>query len=136
MDAPGVGGIGGTFGGNPLACAAALAVLDIIEHEGLAARALAIGETVMERFAALQRRFAFVGDIRGLGAMCGLEIVDPETGRPDAPMASRITGEALKHGLLIMTASGNVLRTLMPLVISDEELRRGLDALERAMSEV
>lgn len=136
MDAPGVGGIGGTFGGNPLACAAALAVLDVIDEEGLAQRALKIGEAVMERFNSLKRQFEFVGDVRGLGAMCGLEIVDPETGKPDALMASRITGEALKHGLLIMTASGNVLRTLMPLVISDETLKRGLDALESAMSEV
>lgn len=136
MDAPGVGGIGGTFGGNPLACAAALAVLDVIEEERLAERALQVGATVMDRFASMKGRFRFVGDVRGLGAMCGLEVVDPVTGKPDAATASRISAEALKRGLLIMTASGNVLRTLMPLVIRDDELKRGLDALEEAMSVV
>jgi len=136
MDAPGVGGIGGTFGGNPLSCAAALAVLDIIEEEGLAERAREIGERVLTRFRALQQRHAFVGDVRGLGAMCGLEIVDPSSKRPDAPRAARLCEAARQRGLLIMTASGNVLRTLMPLVIRDEELDRGLDALEAAMADV
>ena len=136
MDGPGVGGIGGTFGGNPAACAAALAVLDIIEQEGLAERAEQIGDVVMTRFAKLQKRFPFAGAARGLGAMCGLEIINPTTGEPDAGMAAKIGAAALERGLLIMTASGNVLRTLMPLVIKDEELDRGLSALEAAMQYV
>jgi len=134
MDAPQVGGIGGTFGGNPVACAAALAVLDVIEEEGLAARAERIGERVMEHFHALVERHPHAGDAHGLGAMGGLDIVDPETGRPDAPRAGKILAAARAEGLLAMTASGNVIRTLMPLVITDEQLERGLDILDRAVA--
>lgn len=134
MDAPGVGGIGGTFGGHPLACAAANAVLDVIAEENLCDRALSIGRRVMEVLSALEKEHPHVGDVRGLGAMCGLEVVDPATGLPDAARASKICKVALEHGLLIMTASGNVLRTLMPLVITDEELERGLAILSKAVA--
>ena len=133
MDAPGVGGIGGTFGGNPVSCAAALAVLDILDEEKLLDRARAIGDEVMRRFYAFEKRFAFVGRARGLGAMCALELVDPATGEPDAARATRVCAAALERGLLLMTASGNVIRTLMPLVITDEQLQRALDALEASM---
>lgn len=136
MDAPQVGGIGGTFGGNPVSCAAALAVLDVIEEEGLSERARTIGGQVMERFEALVRRHAHAGDCHGLGAMCGLAVVDPESGRPDAALAGKILAAAREEGLLAMTASGNVIRTLMPLVITDEQLTRGLDILERAVASV
>ena len=127
LDAPQVGGIGSTYGGNPLACAAANAVLDIMKEASLPERAVAIGETVMTRFRHLASRFDFVKDARGLGAMCGLEL-------DEASRANRVLGHALDRGLLLMTANGNVIRTLMPLVISDEELERGLDILEESLA--
>ena len=133
MDAPGIGGIGGTYGGNPLACAAANAVLDVFEREHLADRANAIGEKVLAIFNDLQCH-PWVGDVRGLGAMCGLDVIDPSTGAPDAARAGRIMVRARENGLLIMTASGNVLRTLMPLVITDEQLERGLQILADAVA--
>ncbi|MFQ5789030.1 MAG: 4-aminobutyrate--2-oxoglutarate transaminase [Acidobacteriota bacterium] len=134
MDAPPVGGIGGTFGGNPLACAAALEVLDIIREENLPGRAEAIGRRVLDKFRKLASRHDFIGDARGLGAMCGLEIIDPGTGRADPARAEAILTQARKRGLLVMTASGNVIRTLMPLVITDEELDRALTILGKALA--
>jgi 4-aminobutyrate aminotransferase/(S)-3-amino-2-methylpropionate transaminase len=134
MNAPPVGGIGGTFAGNPLACAAANAVLDVMEEEDLPARACRIGERVMQVFGELAHAHKHVGDARGLGAMCGLEIVDPATGEPDPSRVRRILEAARADGLLAMPASGNVIRTLMPLTISDEELDRGLDILFRAVA--
>lgn len=134
MDAPVIGGIGGTYGGNPLSCAAANAVLDVMEEESLPARAEKIGEVVMGVFRELEAKHAFVGETRGLGAMCAIEIVDPVTGAPDAARTGRICAEARKRGLLIMTASGNVIRTLMPLVITDAELDRGLAILGEAFA--
>jgi 4-aminobutyrate aminotransferase/(S)-3-amino-2-methylpropionate transaminase len=126
LDAPQVGGIGGTYGGNPIACAAANAVLDILEEERLAERALALGEKILKRFEALAARFDFVVEARGLGAMCGLELDTPAR-------ANRALKEALERGLLLMTANGNVIRTLMPLVIADSDLDRGLDILEESL---
>lgn len=126
LDAPQVGGLGGTYGGNPLACAAANAVLDIMEEERLPEKALAIGEKVMARFQAFRKKHDFVVDVRGLGAMCGLEL-------DTAARANRVLKEALDRGLLLMTANGNVIRTLMPLVIGDDDLNRGLDVLEQAL---
>lgn len=133
MEAPQVGGIGGTYGGNPLSCAAANAVLDVIEEEKLNERALKIGEKVMARFRELEDRSPIVGEARGLVAMCAIDIVDPKTGAPDAARAGKVCRSALEHGLLVMTASGNVIRTLMPIVISDEDLARGLDILCEAV---
>lgn len=127
MDAPGPGGIGGTYGGSPLACAAANAVLDVMEEESLAERALLIGEAVMEGFHALKDHHPFITGVHGLGAMCGLEIDTPAR-------ASAICNAARERGLLIMTASGNVIRTLMPLVISVEDLEAGLDRLAASVA--
>ena len=129
LDAPQIGGIGGTYGGNPLACAAANAVLDILEEEKLPARALAIGETILKHLQKLVSRFDYVVDARGLGAMCGLEL-------DTAARANRVLKEALDRGLLLMTANGNVIRTLMPLVIGDKDLARGLDILEESVAAV
>jgi 4-aminobutyrate aminotransferase/(S)-3-amino-2-methylpropionate transaminase len=134
MDAPGPGGIGGTFGGNPLSCAAGNAVLDVIEEENLCARARQIGDLTMATLNRLAHDYAHVGSARGLGAMCCIEVVDPLTGAPDAPRAASICRTALEHGLLIMTASGNVLRTLMPLVITDDQLDRALHILSEAVA--
>ena len=127
LDAPQVGGIGGTYGGNPIACAAANAVLDIMKEASLPERAGVIGKTVMASFRQFATRFDFVKDARGLGAMCGLEL-------DDTSRANRVLEHALERGLLLMTANGNVIRTLMPLVISDEELERGLDILEASLA--
>ncbi len=134
MDAAKVGGLGGTYGGNALACAAAHAVLDIMAEERLPERAEAIGAKVMARFRDLAKHQGCVGDVRGLGAMCALEIVDPATGAPDPGRAGKVVAGARERGLLIMTASGNVIRTLMPLTISDDDLQRGLEILAAAVA--
>jgi len=137
MDAPGDGGVGGTYVGNPVAQAAALAVLDVIEDEGLCARAAAIGETMRARMESWQARFPEVGDVRGLGAMLAIELVrDPETKEPAAEAATRVQEEALKRGLLLLKAGvqGNCIRVLTPLVISDGELAEALDVWEEALA--
>jgi 4-aminobutyrate aminotransferase/(S)-3-amino-2-methylpropionate transaminase len=136
MDAPPVGGIGGTFGGNPVACAAGNAVLDVLQEEKLPERARVIGERVMTLFEGLRSELPHVADARGLGAMCALEIVDPESGAPDPGRTAKIVERAREGGVLVMTASGNVIRTLMPLVITHEDLDRGLDVLAEAVGQV
>lgn len=133
MEAPGVGGIGGTYGGNPLACAAAMAVMDIIDEENLCTAAIKIGEKVMSRFAVIQKTNEAVSDIRHLGAMCAMEFTNPKTGEPAAQLVGEICSDAADNGLLIMSASKNIIRTLMPLTISDDALSRGLDILEASI---
>ncbi len=133
MDAPQVGGLGGTFGGNPVACAAALAVLDVLKEESLPQRAQQIGEHVMAVFRKLEKAHRHVIKARGLGAMCAIEIIDPATGGPDKDRTTRVLQVARSNGVLAMAASGNVIRTLMPLVISDDDLQRGLDILAQAV---
>ena len=141
MDAPGDGAVGGTYVGNPVAQAAALAVLDVIEEEALCARAVSIGERIRERMLAWQRRHAQIGDVRGLGAMMALELVrDPESKEPAPELATRVTAEAAARGLLLLKAGiqSNCIRVLCPLVISDEELDEALqawgDALDAALA--
>jgi len=136
MDAAQVGGLGGTYGGNPVAIAASLAVLDVMEREKLPERAEVIGARVMELFERMAARNACFARPRGLGAMRGVEVVDPVSGLPDAERAKRLVAAARDRGLLIMTASGNVIRTLMPLTISDEELDAGLRILDDAAASV
>jgi 4-aminobutyrate aminotransferase/(S)-3-amino-2-methylpropionate transaminase len=134
MDAPQVGGLGGTFGGNPVACAAALAVLDIMKEENLPQRANEIGEQVLASFRKLEKTHKHVVKARGLGAMCAIEIIDPKTKQPDKDRTARILQVARSQGLLAMAASGNVIRTLMPLVIGDDDLQRGLNILEQSVA--
>jgi 4-aminobutyrate aminotransferase/(S)-3-amino-2-methylpropionate transaminase len=139
LDAVQPGGLGGTFGGNPLACAAALAAIATIEADGLAERAAALGAAVATRFAAWRERFACIGDVRGVGAMRAIEIVADRDGmQPDKPRTERIVDLAAQRGLLLVGAGlyGNVIRTLMPLVIRDAELAEGLDVLEACIAEV
>ncbi|MDQ3920157.1 MAG: 4-aminobutyrate--2-oxoglutarate transaminase [Acidobacteriota bacterium] len=139
MEHPPVGALGGTFGGNPLACRAALAVLDVIERENLCARAAETGRKVLERFRLFRQKYQIVGDARGLGAMCALELVeDRRTKKPAKEATERFTQLALRRGLITITAGtfGNVIRTLMPLVITDEELEFGLDVIEQTLKEV
>ena len=139
MDAPIPGGLGGTFPGNPVACAAALAVLEIFEEEPLLERANAIGRQMLERMEGWKREFPFVGDARGLGAMIALEIVkDQQSKEPDPERTARITQEAWRGGAIILQAGvdGNVLRFPMPLVMTDEQLAKGLNILENALRAV
>jgi 4-aminobutyrate aminotransferase/(S)-3-amino-2-methylpropionate transaminase len=138
MDAPHEGAIGGTFVGNPVAQAAALAVLDVIEQEGLVDRAAAIGDTIRTRMLAWQERHPRIGDVRGLGAMLAIELVeDPETKEPAPQLASAVVEAAVQRGLLLLKAGvhGNCIRVLCPLVISDAELEEALGVWEDALAE-
>jgi 4-aminobutyrate aminotransferase/(S)-3-amino-2-methylpropionate transaminase len=139
IDASQAGGIGGTFAGNPVAAAAALKVLEIMERDNLASRSCEIGEMVTSRLKAMQGKYEVIGDIRGLGAMVGVEFVkDRATKEPAKDLVSKIVEECGKTGLVILNAGvrGNVIRFLMPLVISDELLGSGLDILEAAICKV
>ena len=139
MDSVEPGGLGGTFGGNPVTCAAALAVLQVFEEEKLLSRANAIGERVMAALGDMQQKHPdVIGDVRGRGPMVAMELVkDPESHAPDRERVARVVANALKNGLLLLTAGqqGNVIRTLMPLPITDDELEEGLSILARAVSE-
>jgi 4-aminobutyrate aminotransferase/(S)-3-amino-2-methylpropionate transaminase len=139
MDSPPPGSIGGTYGGNPVACAAALAVFDVIEEEGLCARAEAIGAKVCACFSELQARYAVVGDVRGQGAMVAMELVeDPVTKEPAAGLTKEIRMALFDRGVLCLTAGAgdNVLRVLSPLTIEDEVLGRALDRMSDAVETV
>jgi 4-aminobutyrate aminotransferase/(S)-3-amino-2-methylpropionate transaminase len=138
MDSVDAGGIGGTFGGNPVCCAAGLAVLKILKEEKLADRSNEIGKKVMAKFRSFQKKYSFVGDVRGLGAMNGMEIVaDKKNRKPNADLTKAIVKRCYDKGLILLTAGGygNVIRNLVPLVISDEQLDRGLKILDEAMAE-
>ena len=137
MDSAQVGGLGGTYTGNPIACAAALAAIEFIQKNRLPERAVEIGRIVEARFRGFAERFPFVGDARGLGAMRALELVkDKTTKEPDKDRTDRVIRTAYANGLLLVGAGtyGNVIRTLMPLVITDEELEEGLDVLDHALA--
>jgi 4-aminobutyrate aminotransferase/(S)-3-amino-2-methylpropionate transaminase len=137
MDAPVSGGVGGTYVGNPVAQAAAVAVLDVIEEEGLVERSAAIGETMRARMESWRERWPHVGDVRGLGAMLAIELVSEGT-NPAPELASRVIEAALERGLLLLKAgvAGNCIRVLVPLVISDAELDEALGVWEDALSAV
>jgi len=128
MDAPQEGGVGGTYVGNPVAQAAAVAVLDVIEDEGLVERSGAIGETIRARMLAWQARWPAIREVRGLGSMLAIELTDAE-------VASAVVQAALQRGLLLLKAgvTGNAIRVLVPLVIADAELDEALDAWEQAL---
>lgn len=139
MDAPGAGQLGGTFAGNPAACEAALAVLEIIEKENLCARANLLGERFRKRAAQWQERWELVGDVRGLGAMQALELVRSKASRqPAAEETKQVSHYCYEHGLVTITAGsyGNVIRLLMPLVITDDQMEEALDVLESALAHV
>jgi 4-aminobutyrate aminotransferase / (S)-3-amino-2-methylpropionate transaminase / 5-aminovalerate transaminase len=139
MDAPGPGGLGGTFAGNPLSCAAALAVLDIFESENLLARANELGDRFQKRAREWQKRWRMIGDIRGLGGMQAIELVrSPETREPASDETKQITQFCYEHGLITITAGtyGNVIRVLVPLVISDQQMDEALAVLQSALQSV
>ena len=138
MDAPLAGGLGGTYAGNPLACAAAIAVLDIFEAEALAERAVQLGAEIRTALVRLQARVPSIGDVRGLGCMLAMEFVkDRSTKEPDADVASRVVETARDHGLLLLTCGPhkNVVRLLPPLTATPEEIARGLEILDQAVHE-
>ncbi|MGV9797068.1 4-aminobutyrate--2-oxoglutarate transaminase [Mycobacterium sp. NPDC003449] len=131
MDAPHAGGLGGTYGGNPVACAAALAVIETIERDGLVDRARRIGDTMLGRLTALAAADPRIGDVRGRGAMVAVELVKPGSTDPDAELTKRIAAAAHAQGLVVLTCGtyGNVLRFLPPLSMPDHLLAEGLDIL-------
>ena len=134
VDSAHIGGIGGTFGGNPVSCAAALAVLDIMKDERLPERAVQIGKKLTTKINAIKKDVPWIGAVKGLGAMQGISIIDKK-GNPDKEHTLRIHKQALKNGLVMITAGtyGNIIRTLMPLVINDEELEESLEILCNAL---
>jgi 4-aminobutyrate aminotransferase / (S)-3-amino-2-methylpropionate transaminase / 5-aminovalerate transaminase len=139
MDAPGSGGLGGTFAGNPAACEAALAVLDMFENQDLYTRANELGDRFQKRAREWQKRWPMIGDVRGMGAMQAIELVQSqETREPGAQETKQITQYCYEHGLITISAGsyGNVIRLLMPLVITDEQLEEGLNVLEGALKTV
>ncbi len=136
MDAPHAGGIGGTYGGNPLACAAALASIETYEQDGLVERARTIGDTLLSRFREAQGSDARIGDVRGRGAMIAVEFVDPETNEPDAALTGRIAKAAHAEGVIVLTCGtyGNIIRFLPPLTIPDALLDEGIDVVLQALA--
>jgi 4-aminobutyrate aminotransferase/(S)-3-amino-2-methylpropionate transaminase len=139
MDAVHVGGLGGTFGGNPVACAAALAVIDQIESEGLLERANRIGGTILGRLRAMQERYDVLGDVRGLGAMTAMELVGDRATRAPAPAAaSQLMGECHRRGLVLMKAGtyDNVVRLMPPLTIDEGLLDEGLSLIEESLAAI
>ena len=137
MDSPEAGGLGGTSAGNPIGCRAALAVLEVIFEENVLARAEILGRRLMERFETLRDRYEIVGDVRGLGAMIGIELVrDRETKEPAATETRELAKFCFERGLILSTCGtfGNVVRASMPLTIGDEELERGLAILEEGLA--
>jgi 4-aminobutyrate aminotransferase/(S)-3-amino-2-methylpropionate transaminase len=138
MEAAEPGGLGGTYGGNPLACAAALAVLDAMERERIPERAARAGERLLGRFRSWAQCYPSIGDVRGLGAMVGMELVaDRATRAPDKALTGRLLPAALRRGLILLSAGtyGNVVRVLAPLIAEDALLDEGLDAMEEALAE-
>ncbi|ROQ39638.1 4-aminobutyrate aminotransferase/(S)-3-amino-2-methylpropionate transaminase [Frondihabitans sp. PhB188] len=135
MDAPHVGGLGGTYGGNPIACAAALAAIESYEHDGLVARAGEIEQIMKARLSERQASDRRIGDVRGRGAMIAVELVDPATGEPDAALTSRVAAASHAAGVILLTCGtyGNVIRFLPPLSIGDALLHEGLDVVAQAL---
>jgi 4-aminobutyrate aminotransferase len=136
MDAPHPGGLGGTFGGNPVACAAALTVLDEVATDEFRTHALELAATIRAQLDGLASRVDQVGDVRGIGAMLALELVtDRGSKEPAADLAKRTTEAARERGLILLSCGtlGNVIRILVPLVISDDDLARGLEILEESL---
>lgn len=139
MDSVHPGGVGSTFGGNPLSCAAALAVMDMVQSADLVARAAAIGEVMRERLRALHDRYPSIGDVRGRGAMWAVEFVRDRGSKVPAPeRAARVIEESYRRGVIVLKAGAfdNVVRLLPPLVITDEQLEQGMDAFEEAVAAV
>lgn len=137
MDAPAPGEIGGTYGGSPLGCVAALEVINMIEEDGLLNRANEIGATILTAFKEMQQKYPVIGDVRGLGAMCAMEIVkDQVTKEPNKELTGKIVAECNKRGVVLLGAGiySNVIRILSPLVITDSQLKEALSVLDEVIS--
>lgn len=139
MNAPHVGGLGGTYSGNPLSCRAALAVMEILYDDHLLDQSVKLGDTLWKRFTAMQARYEIIGEVRGKGAMLAMELVeDRESKQPATGKAKALVSRCFEKGLVLLSCGnfGNVIRTLMPLVITDEQLDRGLAILEESLEEI
>ena len=139
MDAPPPGGLGGTFAGSPLGCAAGLAILDVIREENLIERARVIGERMVSRLKGLQARLPCIGDVRGLGAMVAVELVkNRDANSPDAELTKALTQLAGKKGLILLSCGvrSNVVRFLAPLTIADALIDEGLQIVEDCLKEL
>ena len=138
MDAVHPWGLGGTYGGNPVACAAGLAVLEVFEEENMLDKSVALGEKLQVRFKKWQKDFDIIGEIRGLGAMLGIELVQGANKAPAADEAKQMAAHCLEKGLLILVCGsyGNVVRILAPFVITDAQLEKGLSIMEEALKEI
>ena len=139
MDAPGVGGLGGTFGGNPVSCAAGLAAIETLERENLSSRAEKLGQQFDARAREWQRHFVLIGEVRGLGAMRAIELVrSHETREPAKEETEQVLRYCHEHGLILISAGsyGNVLRVLVPLAVTDEQFEEGLDIVEAGLTSV
>lgn len=138
MDAAAPGSIGGTYCGNPLACAASLKTIEIMERDHLAERSCEIGEKVMARYRQMMEKYPVIGDVRGLGGMIGIEFVkDQESKEPAPELTGKVIAECAQNGLMVEGAGtyGNVIRFLAPLVMTDEQLEAGLDIFEKAVAD-
>jgi 4-aminobutyrate aminotransferase/(S)-3-amino-2-methylpropionate transaminase len=139
MDAPGPGSLGGTYCGHPLSCAAALAAIETIEKDGLLARSSLIGERFEKRARAWQKKWSLVGDVRGLGGMCAMELVrNAATREPADTETKEIAKYCYEHGVIMITAGtfNNVIRIVVPLVVTDQQLEEGFDVIEAALASV
>ncbi len=138
MDSVHPGGLGGTYGANPLACEAALAVLDVFEEEKMLEKSVALGRKLKARFEKWQKQFPILGEIRGLGAMLGLELVKGNLRTPAAEEAKKLAGYCFQNGLSILVCGsyGNIIRILAPFVITDDQLEKGLSIMEAGLTEI
>jgi 4-aminobutyrate aminotransferase/(S)-3-amino-2-methylpropionate transaminase len=139
MDSVGPGGLGGTYAGSPLGCAAALAVLDVFEEEGILERSLQLGEHLTKRLRAMSDRMSCIGDVRGLGSMVAMELFkDGEKRIPDPDLAKSLVAAAAQRGLILLSCGifGNTIRVLVPLTASDDIVDEGLDIIESCLGEL
>jgi 4-aminobutyrate aminotransferase/(S)-3-amino-2-methylpropionate transaminase len=139
MNHPQVGGLGGTFAGNPVACRAALAVIDVFKKKDLLSKAEQIGQKVLKKFKELQENNSLVGDVRGLGAMVGMELVtDRKLKEPATALTKQLINRCREKGLLMISAGthSNIIRPLMPLVTTNEQLEKGLSIIEESLEEI
>jgi 4-aminobutyrate aminotransferase/(S)-3-amino-2-methylpropionate transaminase len=138
MDAPVVGGLGGTFAGSPLACAAGLAVLEVLQRENLNARAIELGGKLTAKLKTLQARFPCIGEVRALGMMVAIELVkNRRADAPDAELTKAVVQAAGRRGLILLSCGlySNVIRILAPLTIPEAQLNEGLELLEQSLAE-
>jgi 4-aminobutyrate aminotransferase/(S)-3-amino-2-methylpropionate transaminase len=138
MDSVHPWGLGGTYGGNPVACAAALAVLEVFEEEAMLDKAKALGKKLLERFESFRKKYPIVGEIRGMGAMLGLTLVKGDQREPAADEAKKLAAFCLERGLILLVCGtySNVIRVLAPFVITDAQLEKGLSIMEAGLAEL